>query len=134
WVDGVQVLPSADISPSILPPSASRTTTSVSLPLVAPTFSAPLVFTSLAPSSGAMLTTASDCLLRAAVESLPFASPAPAAWPDPPPPQAVTASTTPSASAASFLPARRPAPTDAPDIGPTFTLFSPRRAWPDPRP
>ncbi|GAA4143003.1 hypothetical protein GCM10022285_45200 [Streptomyces tunisiensis] len=50
-----------------------------------------------------------------------------------PPPQAVTASITPSASAASFLPPRR-APTDAPDIGPTFTCFSPRRVRPDPAP
>src|SRR5690606_8532156 len=94
----------------------------------------PLVSTDLAPSRGVIVTRASACVLRAAVESLPLPLPSPE--PDPcsdPPPQAVTASITPSASAASFLPPRR-APTDAPDIGPPFTCFSPRRVWPDPAP
>ncbi|GAA0657891.1 hypothetical protein GCM10009535_41330 [Streptomyces thermocarboxydovorans] len=58
----------------------------------------------------------------------------------PPPPQAVAASITPSASAASLVPARRRvpprprAPTDAPDIGPTFNLPLPSAGLAGPAP
>ncbi len=73
--------PSLDIAPSTALPLAFLTTTSVSLPLAAVTFSSPLVSTALAPSRGAMVTTASDFVLRAAVESLPL--PLPSSPPDP---------------------------------------------------
>ena len=61
-VAGFQVVPPV-IFPSTVLPLASLTSTSVSLPLAALTLRAPLVSTALAPSLGAMVTTASDCLL-----------------------------------------------------------------------
>ncbi len=80
-MDGVQVAPSLDIAPSTALPLAFLTTTSVSLPWAAVTFSSPLVSTDVAPSRGAMVTRASDCVPRAAVESLPLPLPSPE--PDP---------------------------------------------------
>lgn len=121
WVDGVQLAPSPVIFPSTFVPLPSLTTTSVSLPFAAPILRAPLVSTALAPFSGAMVTTASDCSLCAAVASLALSPlPSPAPGPEPPPPHAVTVSIS--------------SPSTAPAIGRTFTLFSPRRAWPGPRP
>lgn len=134
---GVQLAPSAAISPSTSLPLGSETFTVVSLPCVAPIFSAPLVATDSAPSSGAMATTACEAAVSLffALPAYPFPSPAPAS----PPPHAVTSnSSAPRTRARSPGPCRFPlAPADAPDIGCPFTVVvSPRTArlppWPAP--
>ncbi len=126
WVDGVHEAPPSVIFPAIVPPLAVLTSTCVNLPLVALTLSAPLVSTEVAPSFGAMATTATDCLLCALSAPLPLASPEPDPEPEPPPPHAVTVrSRAPSISAGTPLALRPRASTDAPDIGRTFKSFSP---------
>ena len=76
-VAGVQLAPPSVIFPSTGLPLVSSTLTSVSLPLAAVTFSAPLVFTAAAPSFGAMVTTACETLVSAWLDplSLPFPEP-----------------------------------------------------------
>jgi len=128
-VAGVQPAPSAVIAPLTAVPLASLTTTSVSLPFAAVTFSAPLVSTPVAPLAGRMLTTASDCALCAASAALPLPSflPEPAfpAPESPLPPHAVTVSRrTPDSSAIPRFRPRTEAP-DAPDIGRTFKFVLP---------
>lgn len=128
WVEGVQVAPPSVMLPLTALPLVSSTATSVNLPLTAVTLRAPLVFTSAAPSFGAMVTTACEALVSAVpLELLPLPSPEPDPWSElPPPPQAVTASSrTPSSSARIPLLLCVRAPTDAPDIGRPFKIVSP---------
>lgn len=135
WMDGVQLEPSFAISPAIFSPLSFSTVTSDSLPLAAVTLSAPLVATASAPCFGAMVTTASEGPVAAALseallsEPFPFSPPEPGSAP-PPPPHAVTASSIRTGSTARAPLRRRVrAPTDAPDIGRPFnSLFSPRTA------
>lgn len=120
--------------PSISLPLVSETFTEESLPCSAVTFSAPLVATDLAPSFGAIDTTAFDGAVLSAAAGLPPPPLPSSAAPSPPEPQAV--------SATSIAPSRRlvaprvrlaRTPTDAPDIGRPFTVFLPRTACPQAR-
>ncbi len=128
---GAQLAPSAAISPATSLPLGSATFTVVSLPCVAPIFSAPLVATDSAPSFGAMVTTACEAVVSSffVPPAGLFLSPASAL-----PPHAVTSnSSAPRTRARSPGPPRRfpLAPADAPDIGCPFTVVvSPRTAWP----
>ncbi len=140
WVDGVQEAPPPVMVPSISAPLASLTVTSVSLPLATFTLRAPLVSTPAAPDLGEMVTEAVDCLPCWVPGSLLLPCPEPD--PESPPPHAVRDTSRAPAMSASPLrllpfmadvPLPRP-PTDAPDIGRTFKLFSPRRARSGPLP